>query len=155
MKRVWLFIGAILVTGVVLFEEQHRAETAHKHVSPDALMNAPVPTKLAAADPIPLSNFSDQVDLWGDPWVRTPPGNLTGPGLDSQDSLKPANLDKFRTRLEYKADPMVTVVDRQAAVSLLQLGGFKLNLNLKPEYPNPEAILPSRIDPGFSASFDF
>ena len=61
----------------------------------------------------------------------------------------------FQPKLDNQVEPVVTVLDRELAYSFFQLGGFKLNLNLKPAYPNPDAILPTRIDPGLSGSFSF
>jgi hypothetical protein len=153
MKRVWMLIGIILLLGCVLFEEKHRAATAQKHLAPSGLTDPPAP--FPAEDPFKASNFSDQVDLWGEPWVKTPTADLNDAGLNFLNGLKPASFEKFQSRLDYKTEPVVTVLDREVACALFELGGFKLSLNLKPAYPNPEALLPSRIDPAIRGSFSF
>ena len=66
MKRALIFIGIILVAGGGLFAKRHRAETVKNHLPPVTLTDpATVPFVVKA------SNFSDYVDLWGDPWVKT------------------------------------------------------------------------------------
>ncbi len=64
-------------------------------------------------------------------------------------------FETLQPRAETKTDPLVTVQNQQLDYNLFDLGGFKLNLNFKPSYPTPEALLPTRIDPGISGSFSF
>jgi hypothetical protein len=150
MKRALIFIGIILVAGGGLFAKRHRAATVKNHLPPVTLTDpAAVPFVVKA------SNFSDYVDLWGDPWAKTAD---TGSGYTSLVFGKeppPASFETFQPKLDNQVEPVVTVLDRELAYSFFQLGGFKLNLNLKPAYPNPDAILPTRIDPGLSGSFSF
>ena len=150
MKRALIFIGIILVAGGGLFAKRHRAATVKNHLPPVTLTDpATVPFVVKA------SNFSDYVDLWGDPWVKTAD---TGSGYTSLvfgKEPRPASFEMFQPKLDNQVEPVVTVLDRELAYSFFQLGGFKLNLNLKPAYPNPDAILPTRIDPGLSGSFSF
>ena len=155
MKRAWVVIGIILLLGVFLFEEQHRAETAKKHPAPASVMEEPVPVTLLALDPIPESNFAGQVDLWGDHREKVPAADQTYAGLNFQNDPGPASFERLQPRLDIRAEPAVTVLDREVAYSLFQHGSFKLRLNFKPAYPNPDAIVPSRIDPGVSGSFSF
>jgi hypothetical protein len=150
MKRTLIFIGIILVAGGGLFAKRHRAATVKNHLPPVTLTDPATVPFVAKA-----SNFSDNVDLWGDPWVKTAD---TGSGYASfvfENDPRFASFEMFQLKLDNQAEPVVTVLDRELAYSFFQLGGFKLNLNLKPAYPNPDAILPTRIDPGLSGSFSF
>jgi len=150
MKRAVVFIGIILVAGGGLFAKRHRAATIKNHLPPVTLTDP-----AAAPFVVKASNFSDYVDLWGDPWVKTAGTGSGYPSLIFEKEPPPASFELFQLKPDYKAEPVVTVLDREVAYSFLQLGGFKLNLNLKPAYPNPDAILPTRIDPSISGSFSF
>ena len=152
MKRVWVFIGIILLVGGVLFEEKHRAETVKQHPHPAAWTD-PDPAGIAVV--LQSSNFSDQVDLWGDPWVETDVPDFSHAYLAFGNDLKPASFEKFQSRRDHETEPVLTVQERQVGYSLLDFGGFKLNVNLEPAYRTPEALMPTRIDPGISGSFSF
>jgi hypothetical protein len=150
MKRAWIFIGIILLVAGVVFEEKHRAETIKNHLPPVAMRDP-----AAAPYVVKANNFSDYVDLWGNPWVETDDPDLTYAKIASGSDPKPASVEKFKSRLDYHPEPVLTVQDRQVGYSLLDFGGFKLNVNLKPAYSTPDALLPTRIDPGISGSFSF
>jgi hypothetical protein len=150
MKRAWVFIGIILLMGVILFEEKHRAETIKNHLPPVVLRD-PAAVPYAVED----SNFSDHVDLWGDPWVKTGEIRLDSASLSFQTDSRPASVEQFQSRLDYKTEPVLTVQDRQVAYSLFEAGGFTLTLNLKPAYPNPQALVPTGLDAGIGGSFSF
>jgi hypothetical protein len=152
MKRAWLIIGIILLLGGVVFEEKHRAETVKKHTFP-AISTEQDPEEDTYL--IPKSNFSGQVDLWGDPWVKTDDPDLTYASLAFKNGLKEASIEKFQARPDNGAEPVLTVLDRQVAYALFELGGVKLKFNLKPAFPNPEALLPTRLDPSITGSFSF
>jgi hypothetical protein len=47
------------------------------------------------------------------------------------------------------------VVNRELNYELFGSEGFAFKLNLKPGYPNPEAPIPTRLDPGLGVSFKF
>ena len=153
MRRAWWFIGIILLVTGVLFEERHRARTVDKQMISSAL-----------ADPDPAgmayvynrrSNFSDQVDLWGDPWERPAGTDASYAGLAHGNDPKPATFEKIQPRSGDKVDPVITVENRHVDYRLFNLGSFKLNVDLTPGYPAPEAWLPNRVDPGLSGSFSF
>ena len=150
MRRALIFIGIILVAGGGLFAKRHRAETIKNHLPPVA-MRDPATAPFAVKG----NNFSDYVDLWGDPWVETDDPDLAYAKLALGNDPKPAGVEHFKSRLDYETEPVLTVHDRQLGYSLLDFGGFKLNVNLKPGYSSPDALLPSRIDPGISGSFSF
>ena len=150
MRRLWLIIGIILLVAGVLFEEKHRAETLKHHLHPGVLTD-PASELFAVQE----NNFHDYVDLWGDPWVKTDDPYLNNSSLVVANSARPASSEKFQPRAGDKNDPVLTVRDQQLDYNVLNFGGFKLNVDLKPAYATPEAILPNRIDPGISGSFTF
>jgi hypothetical protein len=47
------------------------------------------------------------------------------------------------------------VADRQLNYELYGSEGFAFKLSLKPENPNPEAAIPTGLDPGFGISLKF
>jgi len=150
MRRPWVFIGIILLVAGVLFEEKHRAETMKHHLHPD-IFTDPAPALFVVQE----NHFYDYVDLWGDPWVKTDDPHLSHSSLAVANSTRPASTEKFQSRPDHQADLALTVQDRQIVYPVLDLGGFKLNVNLKPAYATPEALVPTRIDPGISGSFSF
>ena len=150
MKRALIFIGIILVAGGGLFAKRHRAATIKNHLPPVTLTDPATMPFVAKA-----SNFSDNVDLWGDPWAKTADPGSGSASFAFEKEPRLASFDTFQLKLDNQLEPVVTVQDREFAYSFFQLGGFRLKLNLKPAYPNPEAILPTRIDPGISGSFSF
>ncbi len=150
MRRPWVFIGIILLVAGVLFEEKHRAETMKHRLHTDALTNP-----AAELFVVQENHFYDYVDLWGDPWVKADDPDLNNSGLAVENSARPGTMEKFQPRVGNKSDPVLTVQDKNISYSFLDLGGVRLNVNLKPAYATPEAILPNRIDPGISGSFSF
>jgi hypothetical protein len=150
MKRAWVFIGIILLVGGILFEEKHRAETIKNHLPP-VVLGDPAAAPYVVWD----NNFSDYVDLWGDPKVKTSHADSGYASFVFENDPKTASFEKFQSKLDYEAAPVITMQDREVAYALFQAGSFTLKLNLKPAYPNPEAILPTRIDASLGGSFSF
>ncbi len=150
MKRAWKLIAIILLACGVLYEEYHRAETIKNHMAPVALRDpADAPFQIRA------SNFSDNVDLWGDPCMKPVAVGPSYASLALQEELHPASFEKFHARLEYQAEPVLTVENRQLVYSLLGGSTFNLKLNFKPAFPTPDTFIPNRITPGISGSFNF
>jgi hypothetical protein len=152
MKRVVVFIAIILVAGGGLFAKRHRANTVEKQLPPSVL-TAPFPSETGGL-PEP-GIFADQVDLWGDPWVKTFDPNSDYPVLVSGNDHISASFEKIQPKLAAKTDSGITFQNQQLGLPLFDLRGLKLSLNLKPGYLTPDALLPNRIDPGVSGSFSF
>jgi hypothetical protein len=150
MKRVWVFIVIILLVAGVLFEEKHRAQTMKNHLPP-VVLGDPAEAPYLVKD----SNFSDNVDLWGNSQGKTGEADSGYISLTFQNDLKSANFEKFQSQLDDKSESVLTVQDREVAYALFEVGGFTLTLNLKPAYPNPQALLPTRLDAGIGGSFSF
>ena len=156
MKRyLVLLVVIILVAGVFLFEEQHRAATiTHRienHIAPP---ESEAPRLMGPGIETP-SPFAEYADLWGNPWGKYPDPDMAYSSLAFQKDLASAGSEKILARPEVIKEPVLTVQDREAAYAIFSTGGFKLTVNLKPAYATPEALLPNRIDPSIGGSFSF
>ncbi len=163
MKRAGIFFTAfILLAGGVWYEKYHRVENplvAAVVATVTTVTNRPAPVVVQdlpeESFQIEASNFSDSVDLWGDPWIKPDEVDSSYASLAFPEELHPANFEKFHPRLEYQADPLLTVSDRQLVYSLIGSSTFNLKLNFKPAFTNPDTWIPTRITPGISGSFNF
>jgi hypothetical protein len=122
---------------------------------PATMTELPSPLPFEFIAELPPSDFSGQVDLWGEPWVKAPESPLSYASLSPEEAFKLATAERFQSRLDGRSEPVLTVHDRQVVYSLFGSGGFSLKVNLKPAYPSPEAWIPTRVDPGISGSFSF
>jgi hypothetical protein len=150
MKRVGVFIGIILLLAGVWHEEKQRAQTMKNHLSPVVL-----PDVVPSAFVIRPSNFSDNVDLWGGPGMKSDVLDASYASLVFQNDLEPASFNRLQSKLDDKSEPAFTVQNRQVNYSIFEAGGFTFMFNLKPAYLNSQGLFPSRIDPGIGASFSF
>lgn len=134
----------------VVYEEEHRIEPVENELPPE-LFSEPE----ADAFVMPPSNFSNQVDLWSQPWLSAEEAEsgFANPGFGKGPAS--ASFEKFQPRMVFHAEPVVTVQDRQVVLSLFELGTFQMRLNLKPAFANPDALMPTSINPGISGSFSF
>ena len=175
MRRNGFFIGVIFVAvgvaGIVgkvwhapkpptqPVNPRPPSATTTKPVTPNpslaTLTELPSPLPFEFTAELPPSDFSGQVDLWGEPWVKAPESQLSYASLSPEEAFKLATAERFQSRLEVRSEPVLTVQDRQVVYSLFGSGGFSLKFNLKPAYPSPEAWIPTRIYPGISGSFSF
>jgi hypothetical protein len=152
MKRYLVLAGMILLAGVIfLFEEKLRVETSESHIPPAELTLA----KPEVKQPAPNSHFLDNIHLSYDPIERVPDSDPPHASLADGKDLPSASLEKIRPRLGETAAPVLTFADRKFNFELLGSEGFSLKLNLTPEYPKPEALIPTRLDPGVGVSIKF
>ena len=151
MKRPLALIAVVLFVSGIVFEAKHRAATLKNHIPP---VESAYPD-MEAQYLITNSDFAGHVDLWGAPMVKTPQVNYNYGSQAFKDNLTPANFEKLQATVNYKTEPVLTVLDREIAVALFSIGDFNMTLNLKPAYANPDAIMPSHIDAGIGGSFSF
>lgn len=153
MKRYLVLAGMILLAAVIFFyEEKPRVETDESHIpSPPDLTLARMEVPTVATN----SHFLDNIHLSYEPMARIQnPDPQYGIPVSEKD-LPSANAEKIRPRPEEPATPVITVVDRKLNYELLGSKDFSLKLNLTPAYPNPEALIPTRLDPGVGVSIKF
>ena len=61
----------------------------------------------------------------------------------------------MQPRLGNATKSRLTVADRRLNYELFNSGSFAFKVNLKPGYPYPEALIPTRLDPGLDISIKF
>jgi hypothetical protein len=151
MKRYLVLVGIILVVAGVLFEEKHRAATIKNHIVVPELKYPQF-----AVQPVARENsFADNIDLWNYPRVKTHDTDMAYANFAFQKDNAPASFEKFHSKFDDETEPVFTVQNREAAYAIFNGDGFKLTLNLKPAYPTPQALLPTRLDPSVGGSFSF
>jgi len=148
-----LLVVVILAAGVFLFEEKHRAETVKNHLPAPELKD---PAFLMPPVETP-SGFSDYADLWGDPRPKNSDAGSFHASFAPQNEIEivPADFEKIQFKPGDKTEPALSVKDKEAVLAILSASGFKLTVNLKPDFTTPETLLPTRIEPGIGGSFSF
>jgi hypothetical protein len=152
MKRYLVLAAMILLAGVVyLYEEKPPAETRPSRLSSPELTYE----KMDVPQVTTNSHFLDNINLTYEPMVviRDPEAQPTS--LPYGKDLPSAPLGKIRPRPVDTAAPAFTVADRKLNYELLGSEGFSVKLNLAPAYPNPQALIPTRLDPGVGVSIKF
>jgi len=151
MKQCLAFAGMIFLMGTVLPAKKLPAATGKSHFTSPELTYARTDT------PHPATNrgFLDNIYLSLDQPAKTPATDLKDTSLNLQRDLPTGSFDKLQPMPDHAAKPMLTVADRKLDYQLYGSEGFALKLNLAPEYPNPEAPMPTRLDPGFGISIKF
>jgi hypothetical protein len=156
MKRYLVLAGMILLAaglGLVFFHEKKpRVETGEHRIPPPELTYANMDAPHLATN----SHFLDNINLSYEPLanIRDPDAQPTS--LAYETNLPPAvSLEKWRPKPDHTMKPGLTVADRKLNFELLGSQGFSLQLNLTPVYPNPEALIPTRLDPGVGVSIKF
>lgn len=151
MKRPLVLVGIILLVGGVLFEEKHRAETFKHHIVAPELSYPELEAQCLATN----GSFSGRVNLWDNALVKSEDAHLNHASLAVQGNLNPAGFETLQPNPGNQSEPAITVLDREVTYALFASRDFTLTLNLKPEYSNPDALMPSHIDPGIRGSISF
>ena len=152
MKQYLMLAMIFLLVAGVVYEEKHRAEPVGKLID---LPGADYPGFQLHPMP-PSSHFVDQVDLWANPAESNRADSAAALGsLTFNNNPLPMGSWKIRSRPAPAKTPALTVEDRELQYAVLTSGGLTLTLDFTPTFANPDAWLPSRIDPGIGASFRF
>lgn len=153
MKRYLTMAGIILVVGIVLYLEEREVEEE----SGASRIPSPELTLAAMAMPqLPTNgSFLENVTISYEPVVKIQDTDLQRVSLVFEKNPPPVNLEDLRPRPGNTRDPVLTFADRQLNYELFGAQGFSFKLNFKPGYPNPEALVPSRVDPGLGVSIKF
>jgi hypothetical protein len=152
MKRYLTLAGIIFLVGItLLFEEKPEVESDESHIASPELTYA----RMDAPHQATNGNFLDSINLALQPGVQFHDSDLERVSLAFGKDPPPANLTKLQPRLGDTKNPVLTVVDRQLNFELFGSEGFALKLKLTPAYPNPEALIPTRVDPGLGMSIKF
>ena len=152
MKRYLVLAGMILLAWVIFFrEEKPRVETVESRIPSPALTYA----KIETPQPTAGSHFLDNINLSYDSAPAIPDSSLNRATPIYDKTLPAAGLGKLRPKPDDTAPPVITVADRKLNYEVLGTEDFSLKFNLTPAYPNPGALIPTRLDPGIGLSIKF
>jgi len=154
LKRCLALAGLvviILLTGAMLQVKQPPAATSQSHLTTPELTYA----RMDRPRPATNSGFLDDIKISFDPPAPIRDSDLDHASLNLQRDLPSGSFDKIQPRPGDTTKRALTVANRQLNYELLGSEGFALKLNLKPAYPNPEATIPTGLDPGFGISLKF
>lgn len=154
LKRCLAFVGLvgiILPMLAILHVKQPPAATSQSHFTVPELTCA----KMDLPHPATNSGFLDNINLSLDPPVIIHDPDTHHASLNFQSDLPSEHFAGLQPRPGNTTKRALTVADRQLNYELYGSEGFAFKLNLKPAYSNPEAALPTGLDPGFGISLKF
>src|ERR1035437_10954 len=143
--------GIILLMGAVLHVKKPPSATSQSHFTLPILTYA----KMNLSHPATNSGFLDDINILFDPLVIFHDPDPYHASLNFKRDLPSGSVDKLQPRPGVITKSALTVADRKLNYELLGSEGFSLKLNLEPAYPHPEALIPTRLDPGFGVSIKF
>ena len=144
-------VGIILPMGAILHVKPPPAPTSQSPLTTPELTYA----RMDLPHPATNSGFLDDINISLDPPVIFHDPAPYHASLNFQRDLPSGSVDKLQPRPGVITKPALTVADRKLNYELIGSGGFTLKLNLTPAYPKPEALIPTRLDPGFGVSIKF
>ena len=155
LKRCLAFVGLvgiILPMGAILHVKPPPAATSQSPLTMPELTYA----RLDLPHPATNSGSLNGIKISFDP----PPVTIHDPDLDRaslnfQRDLPSGSFHQLQPRPGVSMKRALTVADRKLDYELYGSEGFAFKLNLKPAYPNPEAAIPTGLDPGFGISLKF
>ncbi|MGA2787452.1 MAG: hypothetical protein ABSF60_07985 [Verrucomicrobiota bacterium] len=144
-------VGLVCLMGADLYKQKPPLATRKSHFT------TPVLTYARMDIPYPATNsgFLDDINISFDPPVKTHDPDPYQASINFQSDLPSGSPDKLLPRLGDTTEPTLTVADRKLNYELFGSKDFALKLNLEPAYPYPEALMPTRLDPGFGISIKF
>ena len=151
VKRCLVLVGIVLLVGAIRHEQQPPTSISKSHFTSPVLTYARMDLPQLATN----GGFLDNINLSLDPpaIIHDPDSPLAR--LNFQSDLPSGSFDPLPPRLGDATKPRLTVADRKLNYELFGSGGFALRLNLKPAYSNPNAPVPTSLDPGFGISLKF
>jgi hypothetical protein len=145
------FVGIILLMGAFLQLKKAPAATSHSHFTAPELTY----TRMDLPQPARKGGFLDDINISFDPPAKIQDSDPYHASLDLQRDLPSGSFARLPPRPGDATNPALTVVDRKLNYELFDSEGFALKVNLEPAYPYPEALIPTRLDPGFGVSIKF
>jgi hypothetical protein len=144
-------IGIILLMGAVLHVKKPPAATSESHFTAPELTYA----KMDLPHPATNSGFLDDINISLDPPVTIHNPDPYPASFNFQRDLPSGSLAKISPRPGDATKPALTVAGRKLNYEIFGSEDFSFKLNLEPAYPYPEALMPTRLDPGFGISVKF
>jgi hypothetical protein len=153
MKRRHAFVlgGIILLAGAILYETRPPAATGPSPIITPELTY----TRAHPLTPPMNADFLDNIQLSLDAPVKTSDPDSIRARLNLQNNLPAAGYDRLQPRPGGTTKTAFTLEDRQLNYELFGSQDFALKLSLKAVYANPEALLPTRLDPALGVSVKF
>ncbi len=151
MKPCLPLAGMIFLMGAVLPAKQLPAATGRSHFTSPELTYA----RKDPPHPATSRGFLDNIYLSLDQPAEIPATDPEDTSLNLQRDLPDGSFDQLPPRPGHVAKSTLTMADRKLDYELYGSESFALKLNLAPAYPYPEALMPTRLDPGFGISFKF
>ena len=148
---VVVLVGIILLVGTIRHEQKPPTATGKSHFTTPILTYA----RMALPQPATNSGFLDNINLSFDPQVKIHDPDPYLARLNFQSDLPSGSFDKLQPGLGNATKSRLTVADRRLNYELFNSGSFVFKVNLKPGYSYPEALIPTRLDPGLDISIKF
>jgi hypothetical protein len=152
LNRCVALVGIIFLAEAIRYVERQAAATGKSHFITPVLTYA----RTDLSRPATNSGFLDDINLSLDPPVTTHDLKPNHAGFNFQKDLPSGSFDQLPPpRSGDATKTALTVKNRELNYELFGSEGFAFKLYLKPGYPNPEAPIPTRLDPGLGVSFKF
>ena len=148
---VVVLVGIILLVGTIRHEQKPPTATGKSHFTTPILTYA----RMALPQPATNSGFLDNINLSFDPQVKIHDPDPYLARLNFQSDLPSGSFAQLPRRSGNATKSAFTVVNRELDYELFGSEGFAFKLNLKPGYSYPEALIPTRLDPGLDISIKF
>jgi len=151
LNRCLALVGIIFLVGTIRHVKQPPTATSESHFTTPLLTYA----QTNLSHPATNSGFLNDIKLSPDAPVTIHDSDPHHAGFNFQKDLPSGSFNQLPRRSGDASKPAFTVVNRELNYELFGSEGFAFKLNLKPWYPNPDAPLPTRLDPGFGISIKF
>ena len=151
LKRCLALVGLTVLMGATLHKKNPLAAASNSPLAATELTYA----RMDPPHPPTNSNFLDNINLSLNPPVEIQPRNLEDAGLNFQRDLPSGNFNELQPKSGVAPKRALTVADRKLNYELLGSKDMDFKFNLTPAYANPEATIPTSLDPGFGISIKF
>ena len=151
LRQCLALAGLAFLTGATLPRQKLPNAAGNSHLTAPELTYARMDIPPSATN----GGFLDDISLSLDPPVEIPVTDFNDARLNLLSDLPAGSFDPLQPRPDEIAPRTLTVADRRLNYQLYGSGGFAVKLNLEPAYPYPQALMPTRLDPGFGISLKF
>jgi len=151
LKRCLILVGILFLAEAIWYMKPPPPAIGKSHFT------TPVLTYAKTDLPCPATNsgFLDDINLSLDAPATIHDSGPNHAGFNFQKDLPSGSFNQLPPKSGDATKTALTVENRELNYELFGSEGFAFKLNLKPGYPNPEAPIPTRLDPGLGVSFKF
>jgi hypothetical protein len=151
LNRCLALVGIIFLVGTIRHVKQPTTATSESQFTTPLLTYA----QTNLSHPTTNSGFLDDIKLSPDAPVTIHDPDPHHAGFNFQKDLPSGSFDQLPRRSGDATKPAFTVVNWELDYELFNSEGFAFKLNLKPGYPDPRVLIPTRLDPGLGVSIKF